>query len=247
MYDTDLCGASRHGVIVSAKGYRIGGFRLPVHLYDFILGASVHVHCTFMDLPESLHLIHLCNDPGILPVHQFISDLIYISKTIVTCRKCISGPGKSAILGMQLFYPQKNRYRLTQIGKNSDIIKSKGQFRRRCPDMGKFNEKIVSVHHCALALPVKKPVRIDGDILVKRQVVQDQIVGTGSAASSGSSCLLPEGSSCSRKSGEHGCVYFTDVYAQLKSIGGNKAAKLPGRHFPFNLFPFSWGIASPVA
>ena len=130
-----------------------------------------------MDFTERLHLIHLCYDSGIFLVHQFISDFIDIPQAEISCRKGVSAPGKSAVLGAQLFDSQQHR-----------------------------------------------PVRINGNVLVKGQVIQDQIVGTCPAAPSGPAGLLPEGSLGSRVSGEYGCVYLADINAQLQSVGGNQAA-----------------------
>ena len=85
--------------------------------------------------------------------------------------------------------------------------------------MRKFDQKIVGIHNSVLAGAGEQPFRINGNVLVKRLILKNQIIHTLPAAAPGTSGLLPEGGPGSRISYDHRGIQFPDINSQFQSVG----------------------------
>ena len=113
--------------------------------------------------------------------------------------------------------------------------------------MRQLNEKIVFIHNCVFARPGKQPVRVHSHVLVKGQILQNQVITAGLPVPSRAARLLPEGSPRSRIPHQHRSLYFTDIDAKLQRVGGYQASERAGYHFIFDFLTLRRRIAAPVA
>ena len=247
VYHGNFRPASRHGVIISKKG--LGGCNpcFPVQGGYLILYPVMHIYRAFMDFPEGLHFVHLRNFPAVFLIYQLIPGLVDIAQAEIPCRERSARPGELSVPAVHFLYLQQNRYGLPQIRKQGDVVQCQRHFRSGRPDMGQLDEQIVLIHNRRFTLSSEQPVRIHGYILIKGEVLKNQIVHAPLSVSPRPSCLLPEGGPGTGIAHQYRGFDLSDINPQLQRIGGYQACQSSGYHFIFDFLPFIGRIAAPVA
>ena len=241
LQDACLFRPGRNGIIVSVKRHRLSRPADQIQLQDLIQHALMHVHRTRMQFMISLRLIHLRHFPAgtfRLPspaykLHVIFHDqlkpgLVHISQTVVPCRKCRSRPCKPSGKTLHLIRRHKHRNHLAQIREQCGVIQGQRHLRCRRPYMSQLDQQVVRINDRIFTFLREQPLRINGNVLVKRLILQDQIIDAflrlfTSAASSGTSALLPEGGSRPRIADNHCGIQTSDIDSQLQRIRRDKS------------------------
>ena len=233
-------------IIIAVKWNRIRHLAFQIHLHHPVRFPVVDIDRSFVNLPECLAFIHLCDRfPGFL-IQQRIFVLINIPHGKITCRVLAARPGEPSVLASHFLHLHQNRNRLPEIRKTRDIVQRQRKFRCRRTDMCQFNEQIIRIDHRMLAALIKEPSRFQTDILIHRKLIQNQIIGTAFLASSRTPGLLPERRTGARITDQHRHSDRTDINSQFQRIRTHQPQQLSTDHLLLNRFSLNRCIPTPV-
>ena len=182
----------RDRIIISIKRHCIGSPALKVKLCHLISNTVMHVDRTIVKLAERLTLVHLCDFFSAVLVQKLIALLVNIAHGKITRRELTARPRKFSIVARQFLSAEKYRDCLAKIRKQGNIIKRQRDLRCCRTDMRQLNNQIILIDHSIFTASLKQPARLKCNVLVKRLIVENEIVAAPFPASSGTPCLLPE-------------------------------------------------------
>ena len=217
--NADICLTSRNRVIISMKRNCLHDLAFQIHMYYLVKLTVMHIDSTFMDLMESLFLIHFCDIFPRFFVQKLIFILVDIPHGKLSCRIQSSGPHETSSKTSNFFYSQKNRDCLSQIWKKCPIIQRQWKFCCGSTDMCQLDQQIIRIYNGILTAAVKKPFRFQRNVLIHGKICQNQIISAFSFSSSGASGLLPEGCSGSGISHKYCSVDLSDINSKFQCIG----------------------------
>jgi hypothetical protein len=207
----------------------------------------VHVDRAPVDLAVRLQFVHLREQRAVGAVLQFVAHPVHVAQAEVAGGVDAARPEELPRFLPQLLRREEHRHDLPQIREERDIVRREGEFRGGGPHVGELDEEVVRIDDGAFALPREEPLRVDREVLVQRQVVQQQKDGGLRPLPPGAPRLLPEGGARSGEAHQHGRVQPPDVDAQLKHVGRHKPAQFAARHLVLDGAPFQRRVAAPVA
>ncbi|MPM48192.1 hypothetical protein SDC9_94916 [bioreactor metagenome] len=235
------------GVVISVRGPGQGLGVVQVQALHQVLEPLVEVDGAPVDLPEGLELVHLREKGSVGCVLQPVPGSVHVAQADLPRRVGPSGPEVLSLLLPELLSGKEDGDDLPEVREKGPVVRGEGQLGRRGPHVGHLDEEVVRVHHGAFALPREEPLRIDGEILVQGQVVQQQDHRRAPVLPPRPSRLLPEGSPGAGEPHEHGRVDPPDVDSQLQHVGGHEAPQPARRHFLLDVPPLQGPVSSPIA
>ena len=238
--------ASGNRIIISVKWNRIRHLALQIHLHHPVRFPVVDINRTFMNLPKRLTFIHLRDRFSGFLIQQRVFVLINISHGEIARRILAACPCKPTVLASHFLHLHQYRNRLSEIREAGNVIQRQREFCCRRTDMCQFDQQVIRINHRMFTALIKKPSRLQTDILIHRKVIQDQIVGTAFLTSPRTPGLLPERRTGSRITDQYRHSDRTDINSQLQCIRTHQPQQIPTDHLLFDGLSLDRRITAPV-